>query len=229
MKPYKYFCKNFHNAKEGREEIEWVNFWYSKANKKCEKKVLLIGDSTSRMIRSQLERELSIPVDLFGTSCGLHDVMFADQIDAFFANNTGIYTCIIVQIGNHSRINEEGRGYTQADYKTFQNDYLALISYLRQFGSSIVVETIFECVQEKNIFQRILCFLRLLKEKPDEIINSNTIQKNDIIKKIAKAEGLALCDVNQFAKDHKFIREDHIHFLKIYIKPLVNYVKTYVI
>lgn len=67
-----------------REDIEWPNFWIDRANDNSSKRILLIGDSTSRMIRSTFSKISGSPVDLLATSSALHDELFINQINAFF-------------------------------------------------------------------------------------------------------------------------------------------------
>ena len=54
-----------------REQIEWCNFWYDNAVNSDAKRILIIGDSTARMVRSTLSKLLGRPVDLFATSSSI--------------------------------------------------------------------------------------------------------------------------------------------------------------
>ena len=90
-----------------REEIEWSNFWIDEANKENKDRILIIGDSTARMIRSTLAKMSNRPVDLFATSSGLHDSLFVNQIDCFFKSEYQ-YDTIIVQLGHHARTGSGG-------------------------------------------------------------------------------------------------------------------------
>lgn len=73
-----------HDSINGRETTEWSNFWYDQANDSSEHRILLIGDSTVRMVRSQFAKMINCPVDMLGTSSGLHDILFVEQVNAFF-------------------------------------------------------------------------------------------------------------------------------------------------
>lgn len=62
---------------EEREEIEWTNTWIDKANTN-NSRILFIGDSVTRQLRSELSRFLfeELPVDLYASSYALNDTIF---------------------------------------------------------------------------------------------------------------------------------------------------------
>lgn len=103
----------------GREDIEWSNFWWDKANKKTSRRYLLIGDSTVRMVRSTFARISQIPVDMIGTSSDIDDILFVSQIDAFFSTKQYDYDAIFLQIGHHARTAKDGGVYTDEDLYRF--------------------------------------------------------------------------------------------------------------
>ena len=211
-----------HSSLKGREELEWSNFWYDDANSFSAQRILLVGDSTARMVRKELANRLCLPVDLFATSSGLHDELFCNQIDAFFSIKRK-YDVIFVQLGNHSRQNEEGGQYTDIDFERYRCDMRSLFLYLKQFSHKIYLETIFECVKPISkinyIFEKIF---NIKIEKWDEIINSNTRRKNVIIYEIAEQMNGGFLDINEFMKGEKYLRVDHIHFEKKAIPAIVN-------
>lgn len=140
------YITSTHDQLKGREEIEWLNFWYSEANSTPPYRIIFIGDSTGRMIRSTLEKQLKAPVDFIGTSCGLHDVLFVSQIDSFFSSSKYIYSAIFVQLGHHSIRNGEGEIYTEADYDRYRQDLYGLIHFLKQFTDNILLLSCFQSV-----------------------------------------------------------------------------------
>ena len=87
-----------------REEVEWNNFWRDRANEESNSRILLIGDSTARMVRSTLASLTGRPVDLFATSSGLHDSLFINQMDCFFSSIEYKYSHIFVQLGHHAEL-----------------------------------------------------------------------------------------------------------------------------
>lgn len=94
-----------------RENTEWANFWYDCACDSTKKRILMIGDSTVRMIRSTFSEVYGIAVDMIGSSSNLHDVLFKAQIDAFFASKKYSYDAVFIQLGHHFRKNDSGGGY----------------------------------------------------------------------------------------------------------------------
>lgn len=102
------YIKNRSSCLTEREDIEWSNFWIDRANVNSSKRILLIGDSTSRIIRSTFSKILGCPVDLFATSSALHDELFINQINAFFNQSKYKYETIFVQLGHHAVYNKMG-------------------------------------------------------------------------------------------------------------------------
>lgn len=93
-----------------REKIEWANFWYDYANDNEKRRILMIGDSTVRMVRSTFSEVHKVAVDMIGSSSNLHDVLFRAQINAFFASGEYSYDAIFIQLGHHFRKNDFGGG-----------------------------------------------------------------------------------------------------------------------
>lgn len=215
MKTYGEFINPKSKYLEEREEIEWVNVWRDKANEKCEKRVMLLGDSTSRIMRGALSAYLQVPVDLLATSAGLHDELFINQLDAFFASEEYTYTTIFVQIGHHAMIASGGlqNGYLKdKDYEIFEQDFRKLIQYLQQFTDEIIIESIFYSVfpYKRTILNR----LRRPKEKYNDEINAMKERKNEIMKKVAEDVQLPYCDINRIMMDKgSYYRHfDDIHY-----------------
>ena len=197
---------------EGREGIEWSNFWYDNANTYSRQRVLLIGDSTSRMVRSAFAKKLGIPVDLFATSSALDDQLFVNQLHCFFDESIYKYDVIFVQLGHHARKNKFGLDYQDCDFDKFSEDLENLIIYLKQFSNKIVLETIFYSVMPQNMFVLMLEKFGLMKEKYDNVINHHKDRKNKIIKEIANKTGCDFCDINTKMLHTKYIHKDHIHY-----------------
>lgn len=101
---YSEIVRNNRTELSEREDLEWINFWWDHANSTGEKRILLIGDSTARMVRSTLGKILNQPVDLFATSSGLHDSLFINQVDCFYNAIEYKYDCIFVQLGHHAEL-----------------------------------------------------------------------------------------------------------------------------
>lgn len=227
MKSILDFVSPSYDGLKGRESIEWANFWYSQSNAipQPSGRILLIGDSTARMVRSTFERQQEVPVDMIGSSCGLHDILFLRQVDAFFTSASYRYTAIFIQMGHHSIRGESGELYGVDDYKRFRQDYVGLIDYLKQFSDNIILLTNFLNVTPippkfdsivLNI--PILLYRKIFGEKIDYSWSDIVIRKNEIIEEIAKTAGLKFCDIDKYMREGcnglfpRFIHKDHIHY-----------------
>ncbi len=225
MKLYSDMIANTHDLISARERLEWSNFWYDDTNKDVEHRILLVGDSTARMVRSTLANITGCSVDLLGTSSGLHDIFLAKQMDIFFVSNKYKYDAIFVQLGHHSRIGETGLTYNELDYECFESDYSVLVDYLSQFSDKVVLLSIFFSVIPYKYHLKFKPFMliekslrRYRKEIYDESINEVKVKKNKIIENIAKNKGIDFFDINQYminlAKSPKTIclHTDHVHY-----------------
>lgn len=222
MKPVNSYFPISHNSPSGREEVEWANFWYSHANSKYPRRILLLGDSTARMVRSTFEKSCGIPVDMLGTSCGLHDFMFIKQVEAFFYSDQIYYDAIFVQLGQHSNINELGEKYTNKDFVTYKEDLTHLVEFLKQYSGNIILLSIFYAVIPSR-FKRLKMYIprpirNIWKEEFDWEIDAVTKRKNEIIAEVSKISGVRFLDINNKMIElcnnwkSRILHIDHIHF-----------------
>lgn len=107
---YRQFIHNVRSNRVSREEVEWANYWIDQANVVSEKRILLIGDSTARMVRRTLAKLTKCPVDLIASSSSLHDELFVNLIDGYFKNLLYSYDYIFVQLGHHAEIEIDDGG-----------------------------------------------------------------------------------------------------------------------
>ncbi len=133
-----------------REDIEWSNFWYDRANEHPDHRILLMGDSTARLVRSTLAKMTGRPVDLFATSSALHDSLFINQVDCFFKSSEYQYDIVFVQFGHHAERGFDGGFYKDEDWKIFKEEFRDLLVFLSKRIPKIVVESIFYTVIPKN-------------------------------------------------------------------------------
>lgn len=245
MKAYKDSIINVHNEFQYRESIEWTNTWISDADQRRNqsKRYLLIGDSTSRMVRSTLERVAGCPVDMIGTSSALYDELFVKLIDGFFKDNLYHYDIAFVQLGHHG-LRPVGGGvygtYLLNDYEDFEYDMRMFLSYLSQHTDRIIVESIFDSVVPSHfrgkklylLLRQKIPFLRrlqLLHEQKDERLNSIKHRKNDILMGLCNAMNISFLDINEFMNHLNFIHEDHIHFEKaakiVIAKKMIDFIQ----
>lgn len=206
MKKYS-FCEVPLSTPSAREEIEWSNTWYSNANSPAIEggKLLLIGDSTGRKIRSTMERMSKKSVDFLGTSAGLHDVLFCSQVESFLTPVTWKYEAIYIWLGYHSLKNENGDYYGERELVQFESDIKNLVYYLTKYSPNIVLCSALYPVKKKEkksiadiIWFHLKPFSRLFKEKilieDAEVIK----KKNLILYKVADEMQLVFCDINNY-------------------------------
>lgn len=226
MKLETYIGKKTSNLTE-REDIEWANFWIDRANTDSSDRILLIGDSTSRIIRSTFSRLADRPVDLLATSSSLHDELFINQVNAFFMQTKYTYKAIFVQLGHHAVYDVGGHDYQETDYKIFEEEYSLFVDYLKQYTSNVILETVLLTVKPYKHFSMFLRKFRV-KETLDEEANYVKVRKNQIIQKIAVEKNTAFCDMCNIMLKEKFVHIDHIHYEKaafpVIVKNLMKFI-----
>ena len=202
-----------------REEIEWSNFWWDSANKPSEKRYLLVGDSTIRMVRHSLADAIKSPVDMIGSSSNIDDVLFVSQVDAFFASALyRRYDAIFVQMGHHGRIGRDGGTFEKTDEENFGKSLTCLLQFLSQFSDRIIVESIFDAViPPTKRWCRWMVKHHFLSEEFDDSINVITRRKNEIARSVVAELGNPDCryrllDINAIVSSQNFLHVDHIHY-----------------
>lgn len=227
---YETYIKDFHDNLTGRESIEWSTSWIDKANVSDSGKngrVLFIGDSTLRAVRGTFANITDLPVDCIGSSSGLHDLLFAKQMDAFLCSEKYRYSAIFIQTGYHSLINDNGNSYEETDYVRFRTDFEAYLDYLSQFCTNIILLSAFYAVKPPAAYEAakseklktiMRFFIRFRGETWDAASNLVIGRKNDIISKIADKRGLRYFDINKYmiGRTKKFstriVHTDVIHY-----------------
>ena len=215
------------NQLQGRERTEWANFWYDEADRQTERRILLIGDSTGRQIRRTLSGMTHRPVDFFGTSAALRDVLFWNQLDCFLKDSLYSYDNIIIWIGNHSRITQYGQGpFQEKDYEDFRNDFEKLLQYTRNISPNLLVLSSYDIVipcqwAKSKIVQKLLEVIKIkykckVNTPETDIVN----RKNSIIEEICRNSSTPFLDICAIMKQTSYNRTDHIH----YEKPSNGYV-----
>lgn len=221
MKTYREFLGEVLNGNQSRERVEWTNTWIDNAsnstplqpyNANIQPRILIIGDSTARMVRSTLAKTMECPVDMIGTSSNLYDELFVNLIDSFFNNSIYHYNVIFVQIGHHGRTGIDGGAFTDKDLVRYKDNMNCLLDFLRQYCRNIIVETIFDAVIPASRPQQLLIRLNIKGEKPDNKINSITQAKNRVLFTICQNTQCHLLDINSYMNNQRYLHIDHIHF-----------------
>ena len=219
MKLYREYIDVAYDSLSPREPIEWSNFWWDSADRESEKRYLLIGDSTIRMVRHSLADSLHCPVDMIGSSSNLDDILFVSQVDAFFSSAFyRKYDAIFVQMGHHGRIGRDGGTFEQNDEILFEKSLNQFLRFLSQFSNKIIVESIFDAVvPPTKSLDRWLIRHHWKKEMLDGSINQITRKKNEIAQSIVSKLSMenvsfSFLDINGFMNKTAFLHVDHIHF-----------------
>ena len=208
---------------KAREAVEWLNFWYDDADKESQRRVLFLGDSTLREIRSTAKARLGCPVDFFGSSFALRDIMFWKQLDAFFDSPYAHYDMIVVQTGNHSRISADGGEWRPSDHEEYRTMFRQLLQRLRTYSDKLLVLPAFLIVKPPKRLGRVRRVLRL-PEVFDDKENAIIKRRNEIMHEVADEAGIPFFDLTEIMLRSKYVHKDHIHYenaAKAYITDLI--------
>ena len=208
---------------KAREEVEWLNFWYDDADKESQRRVLFWGDSTLREVRSTVKARIGCPVDFFGSSFALRDVMFWKQLETFFDSPYSRYDFIVIQTGNHSRISTDGGSWQSSDHEEYREMFRQLLHRLAAFSDKMLVLPAFLIVKPPRHLGRIRRVLRL-PEKYDDKENVIITRRNEIMHEVADEAGVPFFDLTEIMLRSKFVHKDHIHYenaAKAYITDLI--------
>lgn len=178
---------------ENREDTEWLNIWYSHANKTPDR-YLLIGDSVTRALRSKIEGLLlRESVDLFAASFSFFDELFWQNLRCFLLCKDYVWNVIIINYGFHHgyfRLCSENFKY----YCEFKDMYRKIVDICRSVCKDIVIMTG-------------TSFSNFNNEK--EIIARNTI-----VKEVALEKECLLFDMHELMErsNEKFLYVDSVHY-----------------
>lgn len=202
-----------------REQIEWVNYWLD--NSSNDKRILLIGDSTSRMVRSTLEKVVDMPVDFIGSSSHMLDEFLLRQIEFFFEMSPYSYEMIHIQIGGHGIESMPMNIDIQAFYEDYKEQYRFVLRYLKSKGKIVIVGTTTQIVLYNNdrnpILKKIYNHLHSAKsEVPDSKYEAGIVRRNQIVKELAIEENVACNDLynHLLAETCNMRHVDHVHYEK---------------
>lgn len=217
-----------------REDVEWGNYWWSDAsNNRCNnKRYLLIGDSTSRSYRSELEKVLRAKVDFFGTSARISDIMFWKQLECFLSFDEYQYDGIQIQLGYHGICLEQDDKANALEI--WEGAYETLVQKLKKRTTNIVLASathtvIFPNRRQMSIFEYMIYKWKLkmygAKAEIKDFEKNAIIQlRNEKVKEIALNNNLKFLDLYNLMIDSNFRHIDGVHFEdshKAYIVELV--------
>lgn len=189
------------NVIEERERVEWSNTWIAKANRE-EPRCLLIGDSVTRQIRSELERFLlnKMPIDLYAASYALTDSIFWTGLKTFLESGYS-YEVIIIHYGFHHGFSKYCATDKQS-YEEYKAYYTKLIELCKKYSNKIILMTGTSYVCRENL------------EIIDSDLEPEIIKRNQISRELASEYSIPVFDLYNLmklqGKIYKYV--DHVHF-----------------
>lgn len=224
-----------YREKAYKEEVEWLNFWIETCDKK--NRILLIGDSTSRLVRSSLAKLTDMPVDFIGSSSHMLDEYLLRQIEFFFELVPYDYVMIHIQLGCHGIESLPEEVDKDLFYQEYKEQYGNVIRYLQKKAKCVVLGTTTQIVKyspPKNpILSKIYMHFHPVKsEIPDPAYECDIIRRNSILKELAEEFHIECDDLYSYLADSelKFRHVDHVHYekkAKMYIaKKIASYLEN---
>lgn len=221
-----------------REKIEWANYWMDKDHDKLDtknKRILLVGDSTSREIRSTLTRVAKMPVDFIGSSSHVLDELLLRQIEFFFEFNDFHYEMIHIQFGCHGIESLPEGTDLESFYNEYRQQYLEVLKFLKKHCKILVAASATQIVkypyQMNNVFCRIYNKIHIAAmEKADPVYEADIVMRNTIVNSICSDLSIPFNDLYMFMLETgKHMRHiDHVHYEKKAKKLIANRVLSFI-
>lgn len=218
-----------------REEIEWTNYWLDNRYNNIQKHILLIGDSTSREIRSTLARISETPVDFIGSSSHVLDELLLNQIEFFFEMSDFEYKMIHIQLGCHGILSLPNDIDLEQFYLDYKEQYRRLILFLKTKSPKIVLGSATQIVKypdmKNSILNKIYNHIHSAKsEIPDMRYEIGIVQRNKIVKELCEEEHVQFDDLYSYmlSEGRKIRHIDHVHYEKNARILLANRVMTFI-
>lgn len=187
---------------KSRGSIEWLNFWMEEPKESDGCRILLIGDSTARQYRSNLNTLVSpfASVDFFGSSSHLMDSRFHKEIECYFNICECSYDLIVVNIGGHHGLTLPENEFFS--YEKYECCYKFFIDSLKTKAKNIIVSTCTHLVSKEDYSQL------------DYKLNSDIEKRNDIVKKTAEEYGFHVIDLYSYMLNEgkSYVHVDPFHF-----------------
>ncbi len=181
----------------GREYVEWLNFWFDKANEKRNDRILLIGDSIARDYRGPLASLTNLPVDFFATTAAMDDKMFWKTLDLFLEYEDYRWQKAHIQIGVHS-IDGMFWAKRNVDLLEYEKTYERLVCTIREIVPDLTIATTTKVVNSKDL------------SSIDAYVTEEIKKRNEIAVRIAEKYGLPVNDL--FKKMYNWPHRDKVHF-----------------
>lgn len=189
----------------GREQIEWVNYWWEDANDNSKERWLLLGDSVIRQIRSTLNRMVGdkIAIDCFCTSTYLDDELLMKEIKDFISVQDYHYSKILINVGFHHGL-DRNVAENSEDERIFRKAYEDIVELcLIQCDNIVMISGTLEAKTEDF-------------DSLDDKINKEIEARNRVVSEICKINDFIYIDLfHYFKKKHfKYKHRDNVHFFR---------------
>lgn len=183
-----------------REEIEWQNIWWERANDTDVNRIALFGDSVTRAYRSRLNERLAgkYVVDICASSSQITDPLLWKEFKFFLDCSEWSYKKIVLQAGGqhgHARrccVDETYR-------KEFKDGYRRLVERICSYCRDILVVSFTPCVERDNLV------------KWDDECNEELEERNQITNEIAEEFHIPYIDIWTPLKNAKYEFKDCVH------------------
>lgn len=196
-----------------RENIEWTNTWIENSQDIDKERILLIGDSIAREIRSRISNAIEKTVDFIGTSSLYEDPCFYNVFNAFFDNNLYKYSSIIISLGAHAGYLNTSKNKEHC--KRFKNSFEKFIQYCIKKCPNITILYITPQVYANNT------------SKYNKEMNLEICHRNKVYEEVAIKHNLKTIDIYSYILNNRYMFEfrDHCHFANEEAKiSLANYI-----
>lgn len=200
---------------EERENIEWVNYWWEKANNAKIKRWVLLGDSVARQYRGKLQErvEPEVAIDFFGASLQLDDSRYKRELKNFFENSDYIYEIALITWGGHHGLRRVIKK-DEESYHRYYRQYESLLKYVMlNCRKVVVIAATHEVLSDKL-------------NKDDEQRNQQIQIRNEISMLLAQKYRMMYIDLYTYMYERKeeFHHVDHVHFQRDADAIMANYI-----
>ncbi|MBD5522366.1 MAG: hypothetical protein HDR03_14275 [Lachnospiraceae bacterium] len=167
-----------------RENIEWSNIWWEKANDVKLNRIALLGDSVTRAFRGKLNRRLEgrYVVDICASSSQITDSLLWKEYKFFFECNEWKYSKIFLHTGG-----QHGHGRQcclDKEYcELFRKSYRAMVNSVYKYCSDISIISYTPTVEKDNL------------EELNDIRNRKLVARNEIVSDIAEEFSIPYIDI----------------------------------
>lgn len=185
-----------------RENVEWTNTWIESCTEPDKPRILIVGDSVTREIRSEMSKMFpQYAFDFIGSSSSFEDPCFYNILEAFFSNNLYHYQTILCNIGaKHCwYLNTDGNAEHAERYI---DAFGRFVKYLQQKCSNILLLTTMP---------------NKIKTDPttwDEVKNIEIQKRNAIQTQVFAQQKLPIADLYSLVMQKQYEYKDHCHFLQ---------------